>query len=277
MAPSVDLKDTPRRRRAEIHDESAKLGSTSVSVWIMIFVGSLLSYISGFIYIIEVYLQTVDDDGIPDEVIFGEPIAVVAIKYGTGVTSKMYDYVSLAGRILSVVGACILSLSFHYSPRRLIQIYSAITGMGMVSLIKPMFYQYRQVSESELSVPFKTIMGLGLAGFLLTAVAVYWADVFTRVTQFKWARFGLNTLVVIGVLFSGLCPLVGAISCSRGGTFMPEVVLFGISFWLVNVPFIYLVWRIRYSGKSSPEPRFYTPESTPILLPPKSSEDDKIN
>ena len=238
--------------------------AVSLSVWVMISWGLLLVYISGLIYLIQIFFRTIDADGFPDEAMLDEPLHIIAIKYGTGISSTMYDYISLGGRILAIIGSCILSLTLHYSRSRLIQTFMVLLGCGAVVSMKSFLYTFRSVDESDLVIPFTTVVSSGFAGWLLTAIAVYWADIFLPLTRFIWWRLCLSSLVVIGVLLLTISPLIGAISCSRGGTFMPEVILFSISFWISLIPIFFLIWR----GSQTPDEEdhaFYTPESTPIL------------
>ena len=250
-------------------------GSVSIPVWAMIIIGCFLVYIPGVIYRVEIYLRTVDDDGIPDEAMYGEPLRVIAIRYGVGLTSKMYDYVSMAGRSLSILGACILSLSFYYSRRLLVQMFMVVVGYGAMTSVKPILYYFRDSTEDRLVVPFNATMSAGYVGFLLLAIAVYWADIFYRVSSSSWVRLTLSTIVVMGAFLWTSSVLVGAISCSNGGTFMPEVVTFAVSFWISFLPFMYLFFRtgLRIPGPGEDIP-YYTPESTPML--PEKNHDETL-
>jgi hypothetical protein len=260
--------ETKRVHAGRVHSTrgDGNHNAVSLAVWVMISWGLLLDYISGLIYIIQIYLRTIDADGFPDEAMFDEPLYVIAIKYGAGLTSKMYDYVSLGGRILAIIGVCILSLTLHYSRSRLAQTFMVLFGSGAVISMKPLLYTFRTVDESDLVLPFTIIVSSGFAGWFISAIAVYWADIFIHLTASIWWRLSLSSLIVIGVLLLTSSPLIGALSCSNGGTFMPEVVTYAVSVWMSLIPILFLVWSRQYR-KSDYEDNlpFYTPESTPIL------------
>jgi hypothetical protein len=244
--------------------KSQQASGTSKSVWFMIILGVLLVYVTGIVYMLSIYLKTTDENGVADASMVGESLAVIAIRYGTGVVSKAYDYVTLAGRILSLVGSCIMSLSYYHRRPRLIQTFMLSIGFGCVVTVKPMFYHFRAGTNEDISLAFQVIVCSGYFGWLLISVAVYWGNIFDRITESFWKQVLLNTIVVFGALMLVSSPLIGAYSCSCGGTFLPELILFVLSFWVSFVPVLFVVLNNRFIDRKE-EVRFYTPENTPLL------------
>ena len=245
--------------------------SPSLSAWILLSVSLLMTYIPTQIYITEVYFETVDMKGKPEETMRGTSIPELVVNYSVRLRSKMFDYMTLGARIGIAIGSCLFSFAFIGEKRRLAQVIVTLIGIFSISSPLPGIYVFGRWNQIQNPSSFYTFTVFSAIGIVCFAIGLLWGQFFDFLDS-RWERETLHVSMIAGAFLFAMFYVIGGINCHFGGTFLPSVIIYGISFWMILLPVVYGYWQYRKRQRAASDglaasALYYTPETTPLVAP----------